>query len=197
MTSTQGFSLGSLGLAISPPDVETLVGVRGVTEKITLTVDPVEVRDYMGVPLEDSSLVTPEDVAIFCKQSKWFKPEQFTRKFNSENRKRWANRPFYRQFVESVIAEFGYGDCNGVQAGKKFHSIQHHKNIIINTLARPIHVMSLVSLCCLTYFDFAVKGDSTEFVRPVDTSKTCPHISEEDHVTTRRANIEDAVTRCD
>jgi predicted RND superfamily exporter protein len=41
-----------------------------------------------------------------------------------------------------------------------------------------------------------VKGDSTEFVRPVDTSKTCPHISDEDHKASRLANIEDAVTRC-
>ena len=93
------------------------MGIPGVTEKITLTVNPNEVRAYMGVPLQDTSLLTPDDVAVFCKQSRWFQPEQFTRKFNSENRKRWANRPFYRSFVQSVIAEFGYGDEDGVQAG--------------------------------------------------------------------------------
>jgi hypothetical protein len=98
--------------------VETLVGVKGVTEKITLTVDPNEVRAYMGLPLQDSALLTPEDVGAFCKSSTWFKPEQFTRKFNSENRKRWANRPFYRRFVEGVISEYGYGDSDGVQAGE-------------------------------------------------------------------------------
>ena len=40
----------------------------------------------------------------------------------------------------------------------------------------------------------AVKGDSSEFVRPVSTNKTCPHVTDEAHHAIRRANIEEALT---
>ena len=51
---------------------------------------------------------------------------------------RWANRPFYRTFVENVIAEYGYGDADGVQIGKT----------IMHVAVCGVMVM-LVPACCV------------------------------------------------
>lgn len=103
-----GFSLGLNGLIIVSEDIEKIIGYKGLTEKIVLSLDPLEIRQFMGLPLNDDMILSRNDVGLFCKLSPWFRPEQFTNKLNSDGRKRWAKRPYYRYFVEQIIAEVNY-----------------------------------------------------------------------------------------
>jgi hypothetical protein len=101
-----GFSLGFQGLVITTEDLEAICEIKGLKEKVLLTIDPTEVRKLMGLPLDDDLIGSSRhDVGLFCKQSPWYRPEIFTNKLNSEGRKRWAKRPYYRYFVEQIIAE--------------------------------------------------------------------------------------------
>jgi hypothetical protein len=101
-----GFSLGFQGLVITTEDLEALCEIKGLTDKVLLTIDPIEVRKIMGLPLNDDLITSSRhDIGLFCRQSTWFRPEIFTNKLNSEGKKRWAKRPYYRYFVEQIIAE--------------------------------------------------------------------------------------------
>jgi hypothetical protein len=100
-----GFSLGFHGLMLTSEDLERLCEVKGVTEKIVLTIDPQEIKSYLGLPLTDDEIMTPEDIGRYCRSSPWYRPEIFTGKLNAEGRKRWAKRPYYRHFILQIIAE--------------------------------------------------------------------------------------------
>lgn len=100
-----GFSLGLLGLMITSEDLERLCEVKGVTERIVLTIDPQEIRAYLDLPLSDDQILAPEDIGRYCRSSSWYRPEIFTGRLNAEGRKRWAKRPYYRHFVQQIVVE--------------------------------------------------------------------------------------------
>ena len=67
-----GLSLGSTsGLCVKGSDIDQLLDITGTKEKLVLSVDPLEIRQYMGLALDDSQLITPMDVEMFCKECKW------------------------------------------------------------------------------------------------------------------------------
>jgi hypothetical protein len=100
-----GFSLGFHGLMITSEDLEWLCEAKGVTEKVILTIDPQEIKSYFGLPLSDDTIVTREDIGLYCRSSPWYRPEIFTGKLNAEGRKRWAKRRDYRHFIEQICVE--------------------------------------------------------------------------------------------
>mgnify|MGYP003386254081 CR=1 FL=1 len=107
MAKCHGFSLGTKGLTVTHSSLEELLGYKNgrisSSEKLTLSTDPVSIRSFMGLSLENDEdiLHTQADVMHFCMQSPWFKPKYFApRKLsNCESKKKLRQRPFTRCFV--------------------------------------------------------------------------------------------------
>ena len=180
-----GYSFGYNGLIILSEDIERIIGFKGITEKIILSLDPLEISQFMGLPLSDEMIKGRNDVGLFCKISPWFRPEQFTNKLNADGRKRWAKRPYYRYFVEQIIAEVHF-HYNSLESCEENNNNNEEEEINQKKVKYPNHLYHFI--------DPSFEVRQFEGLNSIHSDYNhYTHTSDSDHQTIRELHIHSAL----
>jgi len=141
MAKSRGFSLGPSGLTISHCDIQDMLEIKthlNAKDKITLTRDHLEVREFMGLPASDEGLHSEAAVEGFCLQSPWFRPQDFApRQLGScDSRKKLNKRPFYRKFCAKITADYNLGELAPRSPSEQLEELQSRRAHIEEAIQR-------------------------------------------------------------